>query len=66
MEFCRIVKGQKVKDWKINQERKDEIAKVTSEKPGKRFSNIKEFVSVFDVLTRTLYRSCHESFTRWR
>lgn len=64
MEFCRIVKGQKVKDWKINQERKDEIAKVTSEKPRERFSNIEEFVSVFHVLTRTLYRSRHESFTR--
>ena len=66
MEFCAIVKGQKVKDWKINQDRKKEMIRITAEKPGQRFTKIKEFVSVFDVLTCTFYRSCHENFTHGR
>ena len=56
MELCRIVKGQKVKDWKINQKQKTSMIEVTSKTPKNRFSKIEEIVSVFDVLTRTLYR----------
>ena len=63
MEFCRIVKEQKVKDWKINQDRKKEMIRITAEKPGQRFTKIEEFVSLFDVLSYTFYRSCHENFT---
>lgn len=66
MEHCRIVKGQKAKNWKINQEQKKKMIQITSEKPAERFKKIKEFVSVFDILTRTLYRPCDENSTSER